>query len=54
MMIKMVVQSVNATIGGMNNKGSGVSVVTGKFGNAIKFDGSTNAASVVDFELDQD
>ena len=41
---------VNATIGGMNGtKGSGVSVVTGKFGNAIKFDGSSNAASVVDF-----
>ena len=42
--------AVNATIGGMNGtKGSGVTVVNGKFGNALNFDGSTNANSFVDF-----
>ena len=41
---------VTATIGGMNGtKGSGVTVVGGKFGNALNFDGSTNANSVVSF-----
>ena len=36
-------------IGGINGtKGSGVTVA-GKFGNALNFDGSTNANSVVDF-----
>ena len=41
---------VNATIGGINGtKGSGVTVVAGKFGNALNFDGSTNANSIVDF-----
>ena len=41
---------VNATIGGMNgNKGSGVTVVPGKFGNALRFDGSSNANSKVEF-----
>ena len=41
---------MNATIGGMNGtKGSGVTVVNGKFGNALNFDGSTNANSYVDF-----
>jgi hypothetical protein len=42
--------AVNATIGGMNGtKGSGVTVVNGKFGNALSFDGSNNANSFVDF-----
>ena len=41
---------VNATIGGLNgSKGSGVTVEAGKFGNALKLDGSSNANSVVDF-----
>ena len=41
---------VNAKIGGANGtKGSGVTVVDGKFGKAIKFDGSSNANSKVDF-----
>ena len=40
--------AVNATIGGMNGtKGSGVTVVNGKFGNALNFDGSTNANSLL-------
>ncbi|MFL2928622.1 MAG: LamG-like jellyroll fold domain-containing protein [Opitutales bacterium] len=41
---------VNATIGGMNGtKGSGVTLVNGKFGNALSFDGSNNNNSKVDF-----
>ena len=41
---------VTGKIGGINGtKGSGVTVMPGKFGNALKFDGSSNANSKVDF-----
>ena len=41
---------VNATIGGLNGtKGSEVTIVGGKFGNALKFQGSNNNNSKVDF-----
>ena len=41
---------VNATIGGLNGtKGSTVTIVSGKFGNALKFQGNNNNDSKVDF-----